>query len=111
MTNNKPINIRLTPAEQSKYEAQAASHNLPLRTYLRQKLAYSDSILEEITALKSIMSQGEPTNGNAKSQEFGILLEMLLLLRQLAQPKQVQLAQQEVKRLKLPVWGHHNPSG
>lgn len=107
MNTNKPINIRLAPAEQAKYEAQAASQNLPLRTYLRQKLAYSDNILEEITALKG-MVKTEPAN-NLESQELGILLELLLLLRQLAQPKQVQLAQQEVKRLKLPVWGHHNP--
>jgi hypothetical protein len=33
-----------------------------------------------------------------------ILLELLLLLRQIAQPQKVQVAQEELKRLGIEVW-------
>ena len=44
MKLGNPINIRLSLETEAMYEAEASARNLPLRTYLRQKLEEGDDI-------------------------------------------------------------------
>jgi len=105
MTLGNPINIRLPIEQQLKYESQAIEHGLPLRTYLRQRLESGDNILTELSALRKAVEQTTPFSdaGNDDSKT-GIMLEILLLLRQIAQPQKVQIAQHELKRLGFDIW-------
>jgi hypothetical protein len=136
----KPINIRLSLKSQLLYEAEAKSMNLPLRTFLRQKLEErynkSDEATEEINYLRKTLEEIIPSlrNGNSNdggngngavdnvganstnetniierySKEAkrtqGMLLEILLILRQLSQYSKVDLARAEVKRLGFETW-------
>lgn len=114
MKLGSPINIRLSIASEAAYEAEARSRNLPLRTYLRQKLEKGDDITEEISRLRIAIEQislsSQQSNGTSGEslasggQNLSILLEILLLLRQIAQPHRVQLAQQELRRLGFEIW-------
>ena len=108
MKLGNPINIRLSTESEVMYEAEAIARNLPLRTYLRQKLEDGEDIMEEISRLRLAVEQrlfsGSGGSGASSSRDFSFLLEMLLLLRQIAQPHRVQLAQEELKRLGFEVW-------
>lgn len=109
-SNTMPINIRLSKIEHQKYQNQAASCGLPISTYLKQKLEYNDKLLkqnnrliEEITSLKRLVSQISEIKyaTGDKGDNINIMIEMLLLL---LQPKHIQLAQQELKRLGIDHW-------
>jgi hypothetical protein len=138
MSLGQPINIRLPIEKQQQYEKEAAIKNLPLRTYLRDRLCESDQLNESINSLKkemgylsAVVSQPkvQTSEGNEQifqeilalkeqmkhnlnvqpqnlpsGKEMGVLLELLLLLRQIAQPQKVQVAQEELKRLGIEVW-------
>lgn len=103
-SNTTPVSIRLTKSEQQKYEAQAINSELSLSTYLRQKLEYNDRLLEEITSLRRTISQ--LTEVNYEHEDSAMMIELLLLLRQIAQPKHMQLAHGELKRLGLNPWSN-----
>ena len=104
-----PTSIRLSAEKQHFYEAEAAAKNMPLRTYLRQRLEKEDIILEELIALRKFMKDDGSDEGQTSSTN--VMLEILLLLRQIAQPKHVHLAHQELKRLGLEAWKSRDVEG
>jgi hypothetical protein len=108
MEPGKPINIRLSFESEVRYEAEARARDLPLRTYLRQKLEENNDVAQEISELRLAIEngifQGQKSNGINGAQDLSLLLEMILLLRQIAQPHKVQLAHAELRRLGFEVW-------
>lgn len=107
MALGNPINVRLNVEKQQHLEAEAAAHGVPLGTYLRQRIESADDLLNELTALRRAverMTAAVAPPSTEAGQQVGVQLEMLLLLRQIAQGQKTQVAQQEMKRLGFEVW-------
>nr|AGH89048.1 TrwA: DNA binding accessory protein [uncultured bacterium] len=91
------------------YEAQAMAAELPLSTYLRNRLEREDAVLDELQMLRRAVERmadrapGETKGGDGLQGMGGVMLEMLLTLRQLAGAKN-DLAQKEIARLGYDVW-------
>lgn len=103
------IPLRLTVEKRELYEAQAMAAELPLSTYLRNRLEREDAVLDELQMLRRAVERmadrapGETQGGDGLQGMGGVLLEMLLTLRQLAGAKN-DLAQKEIARLGYDVW-------
>ncbi|MFV0455610.1 MAG: hypothetical protein ACK5NQ_11575 [Pseudomonas sp.] len=82
---------------------------LPLSTYLRNRLEREDAVLDELQMLRRAVERmadrapGGTQGGDGLQGMGGVLLEMLLTLRQLAGAKN-DLAQKEIARLGYDVW-------
>ena len=107
MSLSNPIQIRLHLAQHLRYEAAAARLGKPLATYLRECLeAYENdhsvaSLKREFLALRHMLEDwaDKPTSVAVESNSHPQLMEVVLLLRQLAKPEHVRIAQGELKRL------------
>lgn len=103
------IPLRLTVEKRELYEAQAMAAELPLSTYLRNRLEREDAVLDELQMLRRAVERmadrapGGVQVGDGLQGMGGVLLEMLLTLRQLAGAKN-DLAQKEIARLGYDVW-------
>lgn len=104
-----PVPLRLSMAKRELYEAQAMAAELPLSTYLRNRLESEDAVLDELQMLRRAVERladrpGEDSaSGNPLDGMTGVLLEMLLTLRQIGGGKS-NTAQKEVERLGYNVW-------
>ena len=103
------IPLRLTVEKRELYEAQAMAAELPLSTYLRNRLEREDAVMDELQMLRRAVERmtdkapGESQHSNGLQDMDGVLLEMLLTLRQLAGAKN-DLAQKEIARQGYEVW-------
>lgn len=99
------IHIRLPIEKQELYKAEAATQNLPLTTYIRNRLEATDDLITEISNLKRAMEYtNELITDSHKKQDTSAIIEMLFLLRQMVQPEKIRLAQNELKRLGYDIW-------
>lgn len=112
-----PIQLRLDAASQAQYEAEAASRNLPLAAYLRERLAASNHLAHELSALRQSLAEiaaataqnGQPAaKANADPRTFSMQVETLLLLRVLmmrtGRESDLTTVHSDLQRLDLPVW-------
>jgi hypothetical protein len=104
MSLRNPINIRLSDEQLIRYENESAKLGIPLATYLRKQLEANENLLEEISALRREVSRAVAFIEESGSGEIAAVLEILLLLRQMALPQKVQFAQAELKRLGFTIW-------
>ena len=101
--------MRLTVEKRELYEAQAMAAELPLSTYLRNRLEREDAIMDELQMLRRAVERmkdqapGDSQHRNGLQGMEGVVLEMLLTLRQLAGAKN-DLAQKEIARQGYEVW-------
>ena len=86
------VTIRLSTEKRFLYESEAASRKQSLGTHLRERLEQSEAL--------SHQSSKDTTS----SQDQGLLLEILLLLRYTASPEKINLVRRELNRLNIPVW-------
>ena len=100
MTLTDMITIRLSAEERLLYEAKAAYRKQSLSTYLRECWDKSATPSYDIQNLQDLLKNIPPPSSN----EQGILLEILFLLRYLSSPEKMRMVQNELKRLKIPVW-------
>lgn len=101
------VSVRLSHAAWTRYSAQAEAHDLALGTYLRRRLELQDEFLENELALRSRASglaAAEPAAAERCSVSVGLLVEILLILRQIVSPQKSAMAQSEVVRLGLEAW-------
>lgn len=105
----KPIPLRLSVEKKAFYEIQAAAAEKHLSTYLRERLESEDAVLDELSMLRRAVERitdrqtNEPQGGGSLPEVTGMLLEMLLTLRQIAGSKS-NMAQSEIKRQGYDVW-------
>lgn len=107
MSLSDPIQIRLHTGQHMRYESAAARLGKPLATYLRECLETHEedhsvaSLKREFLALRHILEDltDKPTSSAVESKSQPLLLEIVLLLRQLAKPEHMRIAQGELKRL------------
>ena len=102
------VSFRLSDDAWTRYTAQAEAHDLPLGTYLRRRLEQQDEFIENELALRSRLAKTAPLEVAAQkcSVPIGLLVEMLFLLRGLANPQRSAMANSEVRRLGLETWEH-----
>jgi len=94
MTLTDLFTIRLSAEKRSLYEIEAAHRRQSLGTYLRECLEKRET-----------PSHGIPENvTQSSSNDQGILLEILLLLRYSASPEKINLVRGDLKRLNIPAW-------
>jgi predicted DNA-binding protein len=107
MSLSHPIRIRLNEEQFFRYESAAARLGKPLATYLRECLeSHEDnhsvaSLKREFLALRHMLEDWTdkvPSN-EVESGGHPLLMEIVLLLRQLAKPEHVRIAQGELRRL------------
>lgn len=121
MALGNPIQIRLSAEKQAIYEDEAARLNKPLGTYLRERLEANDAMRGELNTLRHEIGIGlaairqtiEDSGGKrgaaapavAASQiNNALLLEMVLLLREVGGPERMKRTQAELKRQGLQSW-------
>jgi hypothetical protein len=103
------IPLRLTVEKRELYEAQAAAAELPLSTFLRNRLEREDLLLDEIQMLRRALERvadnhkGPATNAVNTTETMPVLLEILLTMRQIGGQKAV-LAQKELQRQGINIW-------
>ena len=105
------LQLRLDATAHARYSREAASARKPLATYLREllerrnaledRLATIEHALEELAAAATTR-QAQPAKTPASDQ--AVILEMLIVLRQLAGPQKADLAQKELKRRGIAPW-------
>ena len=109
MRLSNAIPLRLSVEKRELYEAQAMAAELPLSTFLRDRLEREDVLLEEVQMLRRAVERlADRAPGAEKSPAGGgdmtaVLLEMLLTLRQLGGAKSG-LAQKELERQGITLW-------
>ena len=107
MSLSDPIQIRLNTEHHLRYEAAAARLGKPLATYLRECLETHEndhsvaSLKRELLAMRHMLEDwtDKPASASIESSSYPLLMEGVLLLRQLARPEHVRIAQGELKRL------------
>lgn len=120
MALGPPVQLRLEPEKQLIYEAEAAARGLPLVGYLRQRLEERDTMHSELSTLQNqvlglrqlverlVDRQGDAPTPASASAHAPILAELVLLLRGLSKPANMQVVHAEMKRLGIPVWSGEN---
>jgi hypothetical protein len=100
------VSVRLSQDAWTRYAAQAEAHDLPLGTYLRRRLEQQDEFIENELALRSHRARTAASEAAAQkcSVPIGLLVEMLFLLRGLANPQRSAMVNSEVRRLGLETW-------
>ena len=107
MSLSNPIQIRLHTEQHLRYEAAAARLGKPLATYLRECLEACEndhsvaSLKREFLVLRHMLEDlaDKPASVAVESNGNPLIMEIVLLLRQLARPEHVRIAQGELKRL------------
>src|SRR5512138_244130 len=101
------VSVRLSHGAWTRYSAEAEAHDLALGTYLRRRLEQQDQFLENELALRSRVAGAAAPEKAAPPRctvPVGLLVEMLFILRMIANPQNSRIANSEVKRLGLETW-------
>ncbi|CAM2164581.1 conserved hypothetical protein [Burkholderia latens] len=117
MALGDPIKLRLDPQKQYQYEEEAAALDMPLSTYLRQRLERGDDVAEQIGELRravaDIANRSGGGGGDSQVQRdlpigdkasLGMLVELVLLLRTVVPADKLTVVHGELRRQQLPVW-------
>ena len=116
MALGAPVQLRLEPEKQLIYEAEASARWLTLVGYLRQRLEERDMMHSELIVLQNQVSglrqlverlvgrQGDTPSQASASAQATMLTELVLLLRNLSKPSNMQVVHGEMKRLGIPIW-------
>lgn len=103
------IPLRLRRDKRELYESQALAAELPLSTYLRQRLEKEDAVLDELQMLRRAVERVAERATNAPNAAPGgfdqtsVLLEILLTMRQMGSGKS-EVAQRELERQGIKIW-------
>jgi hypothetical protein len=116
---HQPTSIRLPPDVHAEISRVAAAKGITLGEELRQRVTSFSPISEAIDGLRHDLAAYQATQRasahkakatpqpdlfNASGADPGMLLEILLLLRDIGGPQRLRAAQAEVERQGLKVW-------
>jgi hypothetical protein len=101
-----PVGMRLARETWERHSAAAQLLGLPLGVYLRQRLEEQDRTATALAELRDSLERGvvAARSSAEPAGTRGLLVEMLLILRQLAGPQRAGIAHKEAERLGLQVW-------
>jgi hypothetical protein len=101
------IGVRVGRDLWTRFNVEAQALGVSLGTYVRRRLEEQDHVAAQLEALRAAIAQGPaasvPPSPSPPLIE-GAIVELLLLLRQIAGPQKALLAQKEVERRGLPTW-------
>ncbi|ULU27861.1 hypothetical protein [Dyella terrae] len=109
----KIVPIRFSDEAYARYEAMAAQafpEPLPVSTYLKKRLAAGDNTAEAMMMLRQTVEdladrEAAPASPDASPADTSnVQLEILLLLRAVADPGRVRAVQSELQRIGVDVW-------
>jgi len=105
------LQVRLSEPTWERYSAEATAAGMPLSTYIRQRLEQQDATADQIAELRHVVEdsveaqrRGTPEPASAAATEGAVSLETLLLVRQLASPQKIDIAQKELERRGISPW-------
>ena len=87
------IRIRVTPSHAARLGEAAALSGLSLSNYIRRRLSADDTLQEELTLLRQIVSN----LGQLQDTRL-VAIETAYLVRAMAKPEQIAIAQQNLQR-------------
>ena len=107
------VSFRLSRDAWERYSDEAQALGVALGTYLRNRLEHVDRFLASELALRAGPAQATaaPAPAGPAPLPPSVLLELLLVVRQLASPEKVGIAQGELRRLGLDVWSSGKSPG
>lgn len=112
MAKTATARIRMEPAVYDRFSARAQDLGKDLGPYLLERLLEADRLDDRLAAMHRVLARIEQAGtGGARSAppattaDQSMLVEMLLLLRQVAGPQKIGVAQGEVKRHGMDIWG------
>ncbi len=105
----------MSPEKQFILEREAEAAGKPLGTYLRERLEGEGDTRGELAALRRAVDadlgairdavEGMQDRGaEAPQHDWGLLLEIALLLRAIAGPDRMKVVQSELRRLGFDIW-------
>ncbi|HET9596262.1 MAG TPA: hypothetical protein VFP65_11810 [Anaeromyxobacteraceae bacterium] len=94
------VGIRMERGVWERHSAAAQSLGVPLSVYLRRRLEEQERMAVALAEVQASLER----SAAAAAAERGLLVEMLLILRQLAGPQRSVVAQREVERQGLELW-------
>jgi hypothetical protein len=94
------VGIRMEREVWERHSAAAQSLGIPLSVYLRRRLDEQDRATAALAEIQASLER----SAAAATANRGLLVEMLLVLRQLAGPQRSVIAQREVERQGLELW-------
>lgn len=97
------VGIRFARDDWARYSAAAQARGLPLGAYLRELIDERDQRANALAEVRALLERRFGEKG-ASSGTQAAILEMLLLLRQLAGPQRADMARAEVERQGLEPW-------
>ncbi len=89
------IRIRVTPSHAARLGEAAALSGLSLSNYIRRRLVADDTLQEELTLLRQIV-----TDLGQLRDTHRAAVETVHLIRAMAKPEQIDQAQQSLQRLR-----------
>jgi hypothetical protein len=114
MALGEPIKLRLKTDSQRHYEEAAAARGLPLATYLRDRLEHGDRVIEQLAELRLLVTEALAVRDHEKPEltasahsdavNSGMLIEILLLLRQVVPADKLNVAHGELRRQGITIW-------
>ncbi|WP_419204740.1 plasmid mobilization protein [Bordetella trematum] len=87
------VRIRMTPSHAARLGEAAALAGLSLSNYIRRRLSADDTLQEELTLLRQIVA----SLGNLQDTRL-VAIETAYLVRAMAKPEQIAIAQQHLQR-------------
>ncbi|AEC20307.1 hypothetical protein PT7_1767 [Pusillimonas sp. T7-7] len=87
------IRIRVTPSHAARLNEAAALSGLSLSNYIRRRLSADDTLQEELTLLRQIVADLSPLHETRLAA-----VETAYLVRAMAKPEQIAIAQQNLQR-------------
>lgn len=111
MSKSEIARIRMEPETYGKWALEAQNAEMPLGPYLLQKLeegSAQEALLHEIRQTLSRIEHQSQGGTKGTTDHIGAIVELLLLTRQIAGPQKVKIAQGEVVRLGLKLWGEES---
>jgi len=94
------VGIRFEREVWTRHSAAAQARGLPLGAYLRQLLEEHEQVATALAELRASLERGvgDKRENPAPSTSQAAVLEMLLILRQMAGPQRAGIARAEVER-------------
>lgn len=107
MKNTATIGVRVGRDLWTRFNVEAQALGVSVGTYVRRRLEDEESLTARLDVIRAAVERGAKAPAPAAALPplvEGAIVELLLLLRQMAGPQKALMAQKEVERRSLPAW-------